>query len=217
MAFEDKLVTELTAADVNALVGQPEGLDLDFKQMPYSDPYDLSVDVVAMANSSGGYIIVGVAETQARATGFMPLNDNAARVESERMRSWCHDWVRPRVRDLEIGRVEVQAGKFVIVARVPQSSIGPHMVTFNHRTQFSKRYQDGNREMTIEEIRVAFLGELVLQGIQEIQSGVRELLRAQARERLAGLVDDPNKLLTSDEVRGYMERLLRSWMEEAKQ
>lgn len=217
MAFEGKLITELTAADVAAVVGQPEGLDLDFKQIPYSEPYDLSVDVVAMANSSGGYIIVGIAESQARATGFIPLTDNAARVESERMRSWCHDWIRPRVRDLEIGRVEVQAGQFVIVARVPQSPIGPHMVTFNHRTQFPRRYQDGNREMTIEEIRVAFLGDLVLQGIQEVQGGVRELRRAQARERFAALVDDPNRLLTSSEVRAYMERLLRRWMEETKQ
>src|SRR3989442_6844793 len=99
MAFEDKSVTELTAANVIALLGQLEGLDLDFKQMPYSEPYALCVDIVAMANASGGYIIVGIAESQARATGFNPLTDSAARVESERMRSWCHDWIRPRVRD----------------------------------------------------------------------------------------------------------------------
>ncbi len=142
------------------------------------------------------------------------LAHEAALRESARMRSWCHDWIRPRVPDLEIELVEVEPGRYLVIARIPKSPIVPHMVAFDHRTQFGRRYQDGNREMTYEEIKAAFLGDAALVGIQEVRAGMRDLRRSLSREREARVLADPNEIVEPREVQDYMERALRKRMEE---
>lgn len=209
-----KRVRDLTPEDIRALVGTREHVELDFKREPYANAYDLCIDAAFMANAEGGYIVVGMNEVDRAATTINAMSHGDALRESERMRSWCHDWIRPRVPDLEIEPVEVEPGRDVIVARVPKSPIGTHMVTFDRRTQFGRRYQDGNREMTYEEIKAAFLGDAALVGIEEIRVGMRDLRRSLAREREAGMPGDPNELVDPRDVQDYLERDLRKRMEE---
>jgi predicted HTH transcriptional regulator len=209
-----KRVLELTPQDVQGLVGTLEDIELDFKRDPYANPSDCCVDIASMANAEGGYIVVGMNEVNRAATTINALSHADALRESERMRFWCHDWIRPRVPDLEIEPVEVESGRDLVVARVPKSPVGPHMVTFDRRTQFTRRYQDGNREMTYEEIRAEFLGDAALVGIEEIRAGMRDLRRSMAREREVRMPADPNELGEPRDVQDYMERRLRKRMEE---
>ncbi len=211
-----KRVRDLTPQDIHGLVGTQEDVELDFKREPYANGYDLCIDVAFMANAEGGYIVVGMNEVNRIATTMNALAHEAALRESERMRSWCHDWIRPRVPDLEIELVEAELGRYLVVARILKSPIGPHMVAFDHRTQFGRRYQDGNREMTHEEIKAAFLGDAALVGIQEIRTGMRDLRRSLSRERESRVPADPNEIVEPKGVQDYMERDLRKRMEEDK-
>jgi schlafen family protein len=212
--FDYKRVRDLTQQDIQGLVGTLEGNELDFKGQPYVNPYDCCVDIASMANAEGGYIVVGMNEVNGAATTINALSQVAALRESGRMRSWCHDWIRPRVPDLEIESVEAEPGRNLVVARVPKSPLGPHMVTCDHRTHFNRRYQDGNREMTYEEIKAVFLGDAALVGIEEIRVGMRDLRRSAARERETKTAANPNEFVEPQDVQDHMERHLRRRMEE---
>lgn len=61
------------------------------------------------------------------------------------------------------------------MVRVPSSLGIPHMVTFNKRTDFYCRYQDGKREMTYGEIKDAFVGDEVRKQLHIVESAISEL------------------------------------------
>jgi len=60
-------------------IGDPETLYLDFKAAPTDSAFEIGKDVAAMANASGGTLLVGAAEASGgRLKQYVPLKDAAA-------------------------------------------------------------------------------------------------------------------------------------------
>ena len=84
MIFNNKPISEITHQELKDLIGHTEEDQwIDFKQQDYHrDPNDLEKhkreickDVTAMANTEGGYILIGVSETNKIAHGFFTVPD----------------------------------------------------------------------------------------------------------------------------------------------
>lgn len=61
----ERITAILDSGDFAQFVGMPEDIDLEAKQQPYdlgaaSDRYELAKDVSSLANSSGGYLLIGL-------------------------------------------------------------------------------------------------------------------------------------------------------------
>jgi hypothetical protein len=134
----------------------PEGPNLEYKETAYGGGADsireMLRDIVAIANSDGGYLIMGIREdSSGRAESIVPVNDVHEKIQS--IRQVCLDGISERIDGLEAKAFEFSPGKGLIAIRIPKSDHRPHMVIKDHRTDFYRRYETNKREMTIDEIR----------------------------------------------------------------
>jgi len=138
-------VDKLSARDIEMLAGNrvSEAFDLDFKGTLYGNSdkerRDLCGDVAALANTSGGVIIVGVDEDEyaiATATPGVELGD----AERNRMLQTLASGVAP-LPALDVMTVpstdDPARGWFVL--GVPRSTRAPHAVTVNEGFRFPVR------------------------------------------------------------------------------
>src|SRR5437899_7605214 len=131
----------LTAEHVRRLVPQQveEAQDLDFKREHYGDgdseKRSLATDVAAMANTVGGIILIGVDETEGRASGAdgVQLSETA----TLRIRHIVAAKVAP-VPSFEVITVPDEAATdrgFLLIA-VPESAMAPHAVVFENAVRY---------------------------------------------------------------------------------
>ncbi|HZL06628.1 MAG TPA: ATP-binding protein, partial [Coriobacteriia bacterium] len=130
-------VDELSASDLEVLAGNrvPEAFDLDFKGTLYGNSdkerRDLCGDVAALANTSGGVIIVGVEEDEqavAAATPGVELGDS----ERNRMLQTLASGVAPlpALDVISVPSADDPARGWFVLA-VPRSTRAPHAVLVN--------------------------------------------------------------------------------------
>lgn len=206
--FSDKLVSQITEADLQDLIEQQATEDqcLEFKAEPHAHPGEMLKDICALANADGGYLVIGVAQgTGNTAAAFQGVTD-AARTAENMMKS-CTQSITPRIEGLEILPKLAPGGVEIIIARVPVSASRPHVCTRNNQTQFWRRYSTENREMSHEEIRATFLRDRVLLSLVELHSKVDELLRGQVKEKIPAIrpSDDALAKTSSEELRQLMD------------
>ncbi len=153
-----------------------------------------------MANGGGGYLIIGIHDDgSGRAAKFVdPALMGDAESTRQSIRSLCHDHISARIDGLEVGR-RVVNGHTVIIVRIPPSGRCPHMVTLGRRTDFYIRLEDGKREMSLAEIREAFVNEPV---------GLR-------LDRLDRRFSDLARILTRDQRKNELAEALRTTASEA--
>lgn len=148
------LLRERRYADV---IGCPESARLDFKEGWYRlgedrEKWELAKDVAAMANSSGGFVIRGVATVkrstaeEETASEVKPIP--AAEVDLERHRSIVQEWTYPLVRGVDFswypsGDEGESADRGLLVIEVPpqDSDQGPFLIT--------KAVDDGERVIPV--------------------------------------------------------------------
>jgi Putative DNA-binding domain len=126
-------VDDLTVDHLEGAVttGVQEAGDLEFKQADYAKDKneELAKDVAAMANATGGLILVGIQEQDLRAVALspVPLSGDVA----QRYRQVLAGRVTPMVRDVDIRVLQAAPGDpghgYVLVA-VPRSLAAPHAV-----------------------------------------------------------------------------------------
>jgi hypothetical protein len=155
--------------------GEEERFDLDFKSVVYAKPESCAEDVAAMANWQGGVLVLGVEETDGRATkaALVAVSDP----ESLRMRQAVADRVFPTP-DWDIYEALDPAGGpgagfYVLV--IPQSPSRPHAVLVNKALRYYVR--DGRRNRLLSEAEVAdayrgrFLrGQTTQRRLEEVES-----------------------------------------------
>ena len=141
-------VTTLTYSDVEGLTssGEPESVILDYKTVIAGKPKDraeLAKDVSALANSAGGYIVIGVEEK--RGKPVHPPTGLPRMLDGHKVEEWIGQVVAsnisPRVpvtiRPIDHG---THPDKCLVVIHVPVSPRAPHMVTAKGDNRYYRRY-----------------------------------------------------------------------------
>jgi hypothetical protein len=152
----------LTSEHIKALVDNrvSESFDLDFKATAYGssdrDRRDLCGDVAAMANSSGGVILLGVEEDEhaiATATPGVALGDH----ERNRMLQILASGVAPlpALDILPVTSADDDARGWWVLA-VPRSTRSPHAVLVNDGFRFPVRNGTTIRYLSEPEVAAAY-------------------------------------------------------------
>jgi hypothetical protein len=142
---------DVTVEDVQNLIDtrQPELNELEFKQI--SDP-DLLKAACAIANSGGGFIIVGIAEdAHHRASSIVSVE--RPQPSADGIRQKLRDGLSPRA-FVEVVPLQVASDNVIIIRVAPQNP--PHMVSGDKRSDFYARYDATSERMRYEEIEQRF-------------------------------------------------------------
>lgn len=196
MIFDGRPIDEISDEEIDELVREhvSERLHLEFKvTINYKDETDkleLLRDISSLANSGGGYLIIGIRDDgKGCAQKYEPSLIGHTQKIKQAIASLCLAHISDRIDGLQIRLRTVDQNPLVMV-RVPESTRIPHMVTLNHRTDFYKRYEDGKREMTLTEIREAFNQDLSSRQFRRIES---QLAALAAREQIQQQRDEISK------------------------
>jgi hypothetical protein len=179
--FFTKPLDQVDANDIKGLIDTPEGqlfeiksqlaADKNGRDLWYESPEDgktrkgpsdyakqnIFKEVVAFANSEGGWIVIGLEETSdhpKRVAGIAePLRD--CHELAERLKRASYDWIDPPLPSLQCRGIDIgNPGEGVIVFRVPRSFEAPHRLYKKNRTQEAyKRVGDESKPMRMREIQ----------------------------------------------------------------
>ncbi|MEM9805607.1 MAG: ATP-binding protein, partial [Cyanobacteria bacterium P01_D01_bin.56] len=194
MVFQKRLL-DLQQSDVERLIDEKvtENSEVEFKKtLPTKkgepDPWirgdnrigdrarnEIIEELIAFANAYGGYLVLGMQETDdkpPRANGIHALPQCVEL--AERLRFQCRDCIEPQIPLLEIVGIPFTAdGSGVIVCRVPKSLMAPHRHTVTKECYV--RRADRSEKMTMREIQ-----DLTLQ----IERGLNVLEKRLETQRL---------------------------------
>lgn len=190
-------VEALTAQHVLGAVAQkvPEAADLDWKQELYGsrgeNKQELAKDVAALANATGGILVLGVAEESSSSAADMVKPVVLSDAETERMQKICQYTIRPFLPGVRIFPLPIDGGDtgFYVIA-VPRSPDAPHailrgndngdgtvlsypmrdgqIIRYLHEPEIARRYRD---RFTSRDERAAALDQLHQEGLRRTQFG----------------------------------------------
>jgi hypothetical protein len=161
MALLDIPLDRITEADLRRLIaaGAAESLYIDYKRATYGgkevDHAELLADVSSFANTAGGDLVIGIAETCGVPNAIVPLTGNADD-ERRRLEDIARTGLEPRVRNLQTRAIQLAEGGAIIILRVPRSYAPPHRVIYKKRSRFWARASSGKYEPNVEELRRIF-------------------------------------------------------------
>jgi hypothetical protein len=161
MALLDTPIDKISERDLQRLIeaGATESLYIDYKRQTYgpkeSDHAEFLADISSFANTSGGDLVIGMAETGGVPTEFVPFIGDAD-TERRRLEEIARTGLEPRIRNLQIRMIPVSDRGRVIIVRAPRSYLPPHRVTYKNRNRFWARASSGKYEPNIEELRHLF-------------------------------------------------------------
>ncbi len=191
MIFEGRSIDEISDTEIERLVAEHacERRYLEFKVTVNvrSDPDRLEIlrDIVSMANSGGGYLIIGIRDDgKGRAQKYEPGMIGDPDKIKRAVLALCLQHISERIDDLEI-RPRTVNGNPLLIIRIPFSARIPHMVTFQNRTDFYSRYEDGKREMTLSEIREIFNQDLVARRLSRVEERLGILISSSESQKYA--------------------------------
>ena len=199
-----KRIDEIDKATIDSLVTNSvsERRTLDYKEIlpaPGDDEKrEFLSDVTSFANAAGGDIVYGVADERdenGRATGIPRsadgLNVNNIGEHKGRLESSARDGIAPRIQGIQFQIVNGFAKGPVLIARIPKSWTGPHMVTFKNLSRFYSRNSTGKYQFDVAEIRAAFIES----------TSIGDKLRNFRAERLAKAIQGETAVPLGDGVR----------------
>lgn len=171
----DKKLEDIVAEDIKSLVQNrvPEGLFVDFKRDNYGHSYpekkELLKDVSAFANASGGDLIIGVDEGRYNeAESVSSIESKNIADEVTRLEQIIQAGLAPKLNTFKVRYIEMGAGKYVIIIRVKQSPLFPHMISLQKYNKFYIRKSDRNLLLDAYELRNVFLrSDNIMQRIKE--------------------------------------------------
>jgi len=132
--------------------GLHEGRGIEFKEAFPDRGVRFLRTVSAFANSSGGDVIFGIDD--AGALVGLPLADLPA--AQDRLQNMLNNGLEPRHSAVQFHQVDIGGNLGVLVARVPRSLIGPHVVNTEGHWRFYVRTEAVTAEMDIGQLRDAF-------------------------------------------------------------
>jgi hypothetical protein len=139
---------EWVQADIEQLIDNavPESLELDYKASTSLLKTDkakkeISKDVSAFANSSGGVLVYGVVENDQRIASKIDIGSNPLEISKEWLEQVINSGVHPRIEDLHINQIELAKSdprRVLYVVTIPQAMTrAPHQASDN---RYYKRF-----------------------------------------------------------------------------
>jgi len=121
------------------------------------DKKELLRDVSSFANTAGGDIFFGIAETKGKPVRI----DGLAVPDTDKLTSTLEQMIRdglePKLSGHRARPIPLESGKYVIVVRIPRGYAAPHRVSFQSASQFWARRTNGKYSLDVNELRNAFL------------------------------------------------------------
>jgi hypothetical protein len=154
----------VSEADLQRLIadGVRESRDIDFKRDAIGDDRDAKReflrDVTSFANTAGGHLIIGMAEVAGVADALFGLAARPPDDEKLRLENVIRDGVEPRLVGVRIHEVVLAGGGYALIIKIPASWNPPHRVAFGGTNRFYARNSAGAYELSVEQLRAAFLG-----------------------------------------------------------
>ncbi len=156
-----KPASEIDEQDLLALISGRvvENRQLEYKrELPGTtdkDKRDLVRDVVAFANSAGGHIIFGIAQSKGLPTEIVPISEDRIDDAKLRLENIVRTSIEPTIQGLKIESVKLSNG-YALIIEIPRGLFGLHII--KGRGAFVVRTSAGNSELDVNEIRAAFVG-----------------------------------------------------------
>lgn len=160
----DKNIDQINIEDIKSLVETSvvEKKTLEFKAaLPgnsHIDKREFLADSSSFANTEGGYIVYGVADSLVgKEVDLKILGFESKDIDSEisRLENLLRTAISPRM-NYNFGII-ANGEKFIVIIRIDPSLEAPHRVTLEGHDKFYKRNSNGKYPMEVSELRVSFL------------------------------------------------------------
>jgi len=138
----------------------PESKTIEYKVSLPDNTYDQKKeflsDISSFANASGGFLIFGIREENGIAVELTGLEEIDPDAEILRLENLQRDNIEPRIPGISFRSIEVDDESFSIVAYIPRSWAGPHVVSYQKHWRFYSRTSAGKYPLDVIELRSAF-------------------------------------------------------------
>lgn len=164
LSLFNKRINEIELQDIENLIEdqEPESKQLEYKgKMERNDEKSaIKKAVCGFANADGGLFIYGLEEDENKKLEDIKgisLNDTSWDEKKRSILSTIENNIEPHV-DVEIGKIELNDNKVVILIKVPKSWNAPHCIKKNNgkNRSFYIRRDGSTNPMEFEEIKTMF-------------------------------------------------------------
>lgn len=148
-----KPVEQWDVGDLQALIGQEETSNLEFKRSDAlenteANKRELAKDVSAMANAAGGVIVYGIEEKDNLADRL----DHGTAQTKEWIDQVLTSNIEPKIPNVTVQRIALPAGRFAFALDVPMAvGLAPHQA--KPQKQYFRRYNNTALPMLDHEVR----------------------------------------------------------------
>lgn len=177
----------ITLEDIDALIisGASESPRLEFKRELYgrtdSDRREFAADVSAFANAAGGDLIIGVSDEGDSDAGAQLWGVETADADAlvRRIIDFLRSAFQPQIIGIRVRWIPMEEQRGVLLIRVPRSWQSPHRATACGGSHFYVRTENGKHQMSVDELRHAFLrGDEIAQRMRKFRQDRLALLEA---------------------------------------
>lgn len=162
MPFSHKSPEQIELLDLQNLIENKvqESKVLDYKlRYGWADKEkrELLADISSLANTAGGYLVIGVREEEGLPKEIQGTPINNADIEKLKILNLLSDGLEPRLPSVSIKMIAVGEENYAIVISVAKSWTGPHVVVFDKHWRVYARNSGGKYPLDVAEMRQAFL------------------------------------------------------------
>ncbi len=159
-----KPLKEIGIDDLKMLIENKveEGKTIDYKSQlslnTDGEKTDFYKDITAFANAEGGDLIYGIEEENRIPKEIVWVELDSIDATLLTLSNMIRSGVEPTtIPQPEFHYVKLEENKYVIIIRIHKSFTAPHRISFQKNNKFFIRGDGGNNEMSITELRNAFI------------------------------------------------------------